>query len=203
MGLSKTDICNQALLKVGADVIESLDTDVNSEEGTVESALLCNVFFDQALDEILRLYQWNCCTKRHTPVKLTEEPEFGYSAAFQLPNDFVRLIRVTDNPDVWIDDIEWVLEDGKILCDYDQVYIRYIATPQNVGDLDSLAAQALICNLAIKLAVPLQQNNDVATRITNELHNIVLPQARSIDTFENMEVQLPESQWITARRYTY
>jgi len=203
MGLSKIDVCNQALLKVGADVIESLDTDVNSEEGTVEGALLCNVFFDQALDEVLRLYQWNSCTKRDIPVKLTADPVFGYTNAFQLPNDFVRLIRATDNPDYWVDDIEWVLEDGKILCDYDQIYIRYIARPQNVGDLDALATQALICNLAIKLAVPLQQSNDVATRITNELNNIVLPQARAIDTFENMEVQLPESQWVTARKYTY
>jgi hypothetical protein len=203
MGLSKIDVCNQALLKVGADVIESLDTDVNSEEGTVESALLCNVFFDQSLDEVLRLYQWNSCTKRDIPVKLTAEPAFGYSNAFQLPNDFVRLIRATDNPDYWVDDTEWVLEDGKILCDYDQIYIRYIATPQNIGDLDALATQALICNLAIKLAVPLQQSNDIATRITNELYNIVLPQAKAIDTFENMEVQLPESQWITARNYTW
>ena len=104
MGLSKTDICNQALLKVGADVIESLDTDVNSEEGTVESALLCNVFFDQALDEILRLYQWNCCTKRHTPVKLTEDPDCraicgissggicAFTVAWQRPDAFRKVL---------------------------------------------------------------------------------------------------------------
>ena len=203
MALSKTDICNHALLKVGADVVASLDVDINSSEGTVETALLCNVLFDQALDELLRLYQWNSCTKRNIPVKLTEEPVFGYSGAFQLPNDFVRLLRVSDNADYWIDDIEWVVEGDQILCDYDQIYIRYIARPQNVGNLDPLATRALICLLASKLAMPLQQDDDLAQRLTNELYQVILPEARSIDTFENYDLELSESQWITARRDTY
>ena len=93
MGLSKTQICSQASLKAGGDIIESLDTDVNSPEGTVEVALLCEVLFDQCLDELLRLYQWNCCTKRAIPNKLTEAPVFGYKGAFQVPNDFLRLLQ--------------------------------------------------------------------------------------------------------------
>ena len=203
MGLSKTQICNQALLRVGADIVESLDTDVNSTEGTVESALLCNVLFDQALDEVLRLYQWNCCTKRAIPNKLTEAPVFGYASAFQAPNDFLRLLQITDNPNHWVDEIEWVFEDGQILCDYDAIYIRYINRPEDVTDLDPLATRALICLLASKLATPLQQDDNLSQRLLNELYSVILPEARSIDTFENYDLQLPESQWLTSRRYTY
>ena len=203
MGLSKTDICSQALLKVGADIIESLDTDSQSSEGTVESALLCNALFDQALHEVLRMYQWNTCTKRAIPDKLTEEPIFGYKGAFELPNDFVRLLQISDSADHWSDDIEWVVEDGKILCDYDTIYLRYVAVPSDVSELDALATKALICNLAIKLAVPLQQDDQLAQRLTNELYQVILPEARSIDTFENYDLQLPESQWIISRNYTY
>jgi hypothetical protein len=203
MGLSKTSICNQALLRVGADVVESLDTDINSSEGTVESALLCNVLFDQCLDELLRLYQWNCCTKRDVPVKLTEAPVFGYASAFQTPNDFLRLIQISDNANYWVDEIEWVLEDGQILCDYDAIYMRYIARPEDVSKLDPLATRALICLLASKLSVPLQQDDNLSQRLINELYSVILPEARSIDTFENFDLQLPESQWITSRGYTY
>jgi hypothetical protein len=203
MALSKTDICNHALLKVGADIIASLDTDINSSEGTVETALLCNVLFDQSLDELLRLYQWNCCTKRNTPTKLTSIPDWKYTSEFALPNDFIRLLTITDNPSYQADDIEWVVEDEKILCDYAQIYIRYIARPENVGKLDPLATRALICLLASKLAMPLQQDDNMAQRLTNELYQVILPEARSIDTFENYDLNLPESQWIIARRYTY
>ena len=203
MALSKTDICNHALLKVGADVIASLDTDINSSEGTVESALLCNVLFDQSLDELLRLYQWNCCTKRATPNKLTSTPDWKYAGEFELPNDFIRLLTITDNVNHQSDDLEWVVDDGKILCDYDQIYIRYIARPENVGNLDPLATKALICLLASKLAMPLQQDDNMAQRLTNELYQVILPEARSIDTFENYDLDLPESQWIIARNYTY
>ena len=94
MGLSKTDVCSQALLRVGADIIESLDVNVGDPEGTVETALLCNVLFDQAFDELLRMYPWNCCTARDVPVKLAEAPAFGYTTAFQVPNDFVRLLPI-------------------------------------------------------------------------------------------------------------
>jgi hypothetical protein len=203
MALSKTDICNHALLKVGADIVASLDVDINSTEGTVETALLCNVLFDQSLDELLRLYQWNCCTKRATPNKLTSVPDWKYAGEFELPNDYIRLLTITDDVNFQSDDIEWVVEGGKILCDYAQIYIRYIARPENVGNLDPLASKALICLLASKLAVPLQQDDNLAQRLTNELYQVILPEARSIDTFENYDLQLPESQWITARRYTY
>jgi len=203
MGLSKTQVCSQALLRAGADIIESLDVDASGSEGTNDPALLCNVLFDQAFDELLRLYPWNCCTKRAVPNKLTEEPVFGYASAFLLPTDFVRLIRVSDTADYWVDEIEWVVEDGKILCDYNTIYLRYTARPANVGDLDPLATKALICLLASKLAVPLQQDNDLAQRLTNELYQVILPEARSIDTFENYDLNLPESQWITSRNYQY
>ena len=64
MALTKIDICNQALLKVGADMIASLDTSSTSTDAHIRSASLCNVFFDQALEESIRVYPFNSCKKR-------------------------------------------------------------------------------------------------------------------------------------------
>ena len=75
MSLTKIDICNHALLKVGADTIASLDTAQATDEGTIRSAKLCNVFFDQALNETLRMYPWNSCVKRATLTQLTDKPD--------------------------------------------------------------------------------------------------------------------------------
>jgi hypothetical protein len=65
--------------------------------------------------------------------------------------------------------------------------------------LDALAVRALICNLALKLAIPLQLDDKQAARILAELEQIVLPMARSVDTFENKELLTEESTWITSR----
>jgi hypothetical protein len=199
MALSKIDVCNQALLRVGADTIASLDTSSDLDEGTVTEANLCNIFFDQALEETMRIYPWNCCTQRSIPVKLAEDPLFGYEFAFQLPNDCMRVMNVFDSTDQDKNGIRWVVEGGKILCDYEVIYLKYVKKPTNVGELDSLAVRALICNLALKLAIPLQLDDKMAARILQELEQIVLPSARSIDTLENKELLTEESTWITSR----
>jgi hypothetical protein len=199
VALSKIDVCNQALLKVGADTIASLDTSSDLDEGTIVEANLCNIFFDQALEETMRVYPWNCCTARTVPVKLAEAPAFGYEVAFQLPNDCMRVINVFDSSDQDKNGIRWVIEGDRILCDYDVVYLKYVQKPTNVGVLDPLAIRALICNLALKLAIPLQLDDKQAARILAELEQVVLPMARSIDTFENKELLREESSWITSR----
>ena len=201
MALTKIDICNQALLKVGQDAITSLDTSSATNEEYIHSAKLCNQFYDQALDEVLRMHKWNCCMKRAIPAQLSETPAFGYDYAFQLPNDCVRIINVFDSADQYDDGMVWVVEGRAIYCDYSTIYLKYVARPQVVSALDALCAQAVICNLALKLCIPLQLNDDWAGRLQNELHNVVLPSARSIDTIENKELMLEESQWILSRDY--
>ena len=202
MGLSKIDICNHALLKVGSETIASLDVSTSTDEGVIYSAKLCNILFDQALVETLRLYPWNSVTKRASLTKLSDAPAFKYQYQYPLPNDFVRLINVYDSTDAYDDRREWVIEGENILCDYSSLYIKYIHKPQNVSVLDALASQALICKLAMKLAVPLQLDDKLQQTIMSELVTVVLPQARSIDTIENKSQDLEASEWIYSTNYT-
>lgn len=201
MALTKIDICNHALLKVGADTISSLDTNPNESEGTNRKASLCSILFDQALDETLRMYPWNCVTKRQQLTQLSEAPVFKYKYQYQLPGDFCRLISLYDNKDGVDSDLEWVVEGNVVLCDYDEVYIKYVSIPSNLSILDAFAAQALICKLAIKLAVPLQLNEEMSNNILQELMVIVMPGARSIDTIENKSWDSMESEWLSSRHY--
>ena len=53
MALGKIEICNHALLKVGADTIASLDVSQATDDGVIFSAKLCNILFDQALVETI------------------------------------------------------------------------------------------------------------------------------------------------------
>jgi hypothetical protein len=199
MGLSKIEICNHALLKVGADTIASLDTSQSDDSGVITSAKLCKIFFSQALEETLRMYSWNSCTKRASLVQLTEKPAFKFANSFQLPTDFVRLINAYYDVNAREDRTEWALEGNKILCDSDTLFIKYVARPDDVSTLDALSTQALIGKLAIKLAVPLQLDTSMQNNIIQELEQVIMPQARSIDTIENKSWDLEESDWILSR----
>ena len=201
MALTQIDICNQALLKVGQDLISSLDTETAPDEGSLRSAKLCNVLYSQAVEEVLRMYPWNSCTKRVLPTKLSTSPAFGYDNAFQLPNDFLRMLHLFDSTKQYDDQMKWVIEGDQILCDYDTIYIIYTFLPENIGIVDPLCSSAIITNLAIKLATPLQLEQQWASTLTRELYEVIMPQARSIDTIENKELMLEESYWITGRDF--
>ena len=201
MGLSKIDICNHALLKVGADTIASLDTAQATTDAVIYSAKLCNIFFDYVLDEALRLYPWNNATKSASLFKLTEKPNFEWDSQFELPADFIRLINLYDSTDAIDDRTEWCKEGNKVLCNYDQVFITYVAKPEDVSILDALATQCIICILAMKLVQPMQLDDSLHTKIQQELVGFVLPQARSIDTFENKHYDVEASDWLYSRNY--
>jgi hypothetical protein len=202
MGLFKIDICNHALLKVGADTIASLDTSQATENPVIYSAKLCNIFFDQALLETLRMYPWNSATKRTQLTRLSEAPAFKYDFKYALPIDFVRVINLYSSTEGYDDGTEWSIESGEVLTNYDAAYLKYVAKPEDVSLLDPLAAQAVICNLAIKLSVPLQLDQTIKNNLVTELQTIILPAARSIDTIENKNWDNEESNFLVSRNYS-
>lgn len=199
MGLSKIEICNHALLKIGADTIASLDINQNDTEAVVQSAKLCNVLFRQSLDETLRTYKWNSALKRYKLNRLSEAPAFKFKYQYQLPNDCIRVINVYDDPEAYDDRTEWVVEGRTILCDYENVYISCVSRPDDVSKLDAFLTRAVIQNLAIKLAVPMQLDQTMQNNLIEEYESVVLPAARSVDTLENKYWELEESDFILSR----
>ncbi len=196
--MTKIDICNHALLKVGADTIASLDINQNDAEGVIYSAKLCNILFQQALDETVRMYEWNTCKKREQLVRSSEAPAFKFKYKYQLPNACIRVINLYDSKEGYDDGTVWTIEGDEILCNYESAFLSYVASPEDVSILDSLATQVLILNLAIKLSVPLQLDQKIQNNLIQELQQIVLPLAKSVDTLENKYWNMEESNWLNS-----
>ena len=197
--MTKIDICNHALLKIGASNIASLDTDSNTDNATIQSAKLCNIFFEQALEEVLRTYKWNSALKRKKLSRLTETPDFKFEYQFQLPNDCIRVINIYDNKEGNDDRTEFVVEGKKILCDYEEIYLSYVARIEDVNFLDAFVTQCVIQNLAIKLSVPMQLDQVMQNNLIKEYNEVILPNAKSIDTQENKYWEMEESDFIISR----
>ena len=92
MTTSVVEICNSALVHLGAELISSLSD--NSDE-----ARACNQFFSGARDHVLTDANWTFATTQAELSKLSSTPLFKYGYAYQLPtNPYCLKPLFMDNP---------------------------------------------------------------------------------------------------------
>lgn len=192
MALSETDIANMALMKVGAKPpIVTLTEDS-------DNARLCNRFFASVRDALLRGHPWNCAIHRKTITALAAAPDSDYDHQFQLPTNpwCLRILQVgavEDQP------IEWRIEGRRLLCNESSVPIVYVKRITDTNEFDALLVDALVLKLAIKIVMPLTQNEKMAEWLIKELEGISLPEARSVDAQESSVREIVADTWENSR----
>ena len=185
--MSNVDICNQALTFLGAERITSLTQ--NSE-----NARRCNAIFEQTRNEVIRSHPWNFAVARVSLALLSTTPvDSSFSAEFQLPADCLKVLTITDQADP-----EFKIEGRKLLCDYSEVYIRYIKKVTDPVQFDDNFIEALAAKLAMKLAYPITESKTLA-ELSKELYDDILADARSIDAQEGTPEETIEGDWLDAR----
>jgi hypothetical protein len=114
---SEVDLCNSALIHLGAGLITSL-TDNN------DRARACNQFFDGARDAVLTQSHWNFATTQAELSKLTGTPLFKYGYKYLLPVDpYCLKVLNIENPE---EDTLWMVKGREIHTDRDGLKIDYI-----------------------------------------------------------------------------
>lgn len=159
---SSVGIANIALAKLGADRIISLDE--NSE-----NARLVNAIYGTMRDDVLRSHPWNFAIKRSTPAVSATAPNWGYSYAFPIPSDCLRILRVSTTETDTLEDYK--LEDDSVLCEYDTIYIKYIYRVTDSTKYDSNFIQCFALRLASELAFPITGKTDLAQLLKQEFES--------------------------------
>lgn len=179
MAVSKTDICNNAIGRIGAQRIMDID-DQDSK-----SARICKNAYEINLRELLRLAQWNFAKDRVQLAEISTAPAFGWAKQYQLPTDFIRLIQFNDI-DAWQDDPSdfFEIEGRKLLTDEETARIEYIKFVDDPNQYDALFTKALVVLLASEIAVPIRQDEAIAGRLLVEFTSLKLPEARKTDANE-------------------
>lgn len=140
---SEVEICNYALGELGVDPITSLTDD------TSKRAQQCNRIYGPTRDELLQLHDWHWARKRVALNKLSDTPAFGYSAQFQLPTDFLRIVEIS--PAGVVHSIT-----GTVLeTDEAAIKILYVWRVTDPLTFSPLFVSALTYKLAERLAKPL------------------------------------------------
>ena len=171
---STVDICNGALNQLGATTILSLTEDS-------KNARLCNSRYTQVRDGLFRTHPWNCLQKRVELAADTDAPAWGFSYAYTLPADCLRLLKILDY------DSNYKVEGRKILSNTSSMKILYIGRITDPNEYDELLRETLSAALGADIAFAVTSNNQTATNMYN-LFQDKLKDARFVDSTEGQNV---------------
>jgi len=182
------NIINRALALLGIDSITSL-TDGSKPAATA------SVLWDDTRAAVFRAHPWNCLTKRVALAQSTVTPVYGYTYQYQLPADFLRLIRLENATD------NYQIENDFILYDNDTLNIQYLALITDVTKYDTLLIDTLAARLAVDMAQPLLQSTTAMEKMW-AMYDLKLKEARYVDAQENCQDVLDADYWIDSRQGT-
>ena len=169
---TEVSICSNALRRLGDDPITSLTDDT-------ERARLCNAFYTDARDEVLRSHSWNFAITRTSLAQLTTKPAYGFAYQYAIPSDCMRVLSM-EHPD-YIFKIENEPTHGRVLLtDESTAKILYISQITNTILFDSMFVDTLTSKLAADLAYPVTNSPKVQADMS-KLYLNKLSEARSID----------------------
>jgi hypothetical protein len=187
MATSAVQICSNALLMLGAQTI-------NSFGESTDRAILCSNIWENARDAVLRAHPWNCAIERVALAPLSAAPAFEWTYQFQLPGDCLRLLSIGEEGDTF----PYRLEQRKILCDENPLYVTYLKRVTDVTQYDASLVAALEAYMASLLAYPITKDRGVVKDMT-DLYAFKMKQAKGIDGQETPPEQFGDFPFINAR----
>lgn len=176
---TRTQIANNALSYLSAGSIVNLNDDD-------AKARAINGIFDQAAKEVIRTHRWSCCIGRAKLSKLADDPlqngNFGYSGAYQLPADCLRILDINGEP--WSEKAEFFDLNGRqLLSDLGEIYLRYVKWEDDVSQWDTLLADVVSVKIAMKVARQITTDG-ISAEDLERIYHRRLEDARTVDAME-------------------
>lgn len=195
---SPVDICSLALdiLKQGA--IQSITPP------TTTSEKIAARWYDMSRQEALAEHPWKFAIKRAIWTPDATAPVFGYTYAYNVPADYIRLISVGDD---YLGDLSRAreVENGQILLtagtasDGTSVQIRYVYDFTNVALMPPLFIKYLVLKLALNMANKFSIGSTARKDIFEEF-GLVQAEAKAVNGQENKIKRIQVSKILTKRR---
>jgi len=190
MATSVIEICNNALLDLGEDVIMSLGD-------SSKAAGLCNHRWPAVRDAVLRAHPWNCAMTQAELAAATAAPMWKWEYKYNLPTDFLRIVQIVgeDGTDI----ADWEIQGSIILCNESApIFISYVRCETDPKQYDALLSEALSARLAATLAYPLSGSTALA-QSNWQSYQDKLTEARGVDAREGVPESVTPTSWLGAK----
>jgi len=185
----KTQICNMALTPLGDQRIHDIDDDSG------ESAVLCRLYYDIIVDEVLRSHPWNCAVWYQSLAALSSDDDDylldmyeDYEYQYVLPTapHCLRVLSIPSYPDE-----DYKIIGGYLLCNLEEVTIEYIGRITDPTKFDPLLVGAIAYRLAADLAMKITESEKTRNDMMS-MYEWQLNQAKTIDGIESEAPQVEE-----------
>jgi len=189
---SKVSIANQALTWLGANTITAF-TD-NSDEAKLVSAN-----YDGVRDAVLEDAAWTFASRRVVLTPALAPPDFGFKNQFLIPPDTLRIRTVrNDGMNSGPSNLDWVLEDRRILSDAARIYVKYLARVDDPSQYSPLFIQAIAARLAADLAIPVTGSRMMQSDMWG-LYQKKLSDAKARDGMQGRAQKVGKKKWASVR----
>ena len=185
--MTKEEIINLALLRLGESPIQSLD------EGST-AANTAKLLYDPSRRAILRDSDWNFAV-RQTVLAVVDSDEAP--AVFAVPSDCLRVLRVYDKAKPSRGK-EWFKVQGGNIYTYARTPLCfYIRDEEDAGLFDAKFCEALSYKLAGELAMPVRQSESLTASMLNAYQNVVATAAT--ESGNEHDQNLPSNPYVEVR----
>lgn len=169
-------ICSNALLRLGADPINSFD-EANTFGDNIDRTRLVANLWPTIRRHVLRSHPWNCAIKRVLLSPDATPPAFGYARRFLRPSDWLRTVAMGERPGDFCD---YVSEGGYFLSNDEALLLTYVFDNDNPASWDSALVGVMEAAMAAALAYPVTKSTSLAEALSIELRNVTAA-ARAAD----------------------
>ena len=171
---TEVSICSNALRRLGDNPITSLTDDT-------ERARLCNSFYADARDAVLRLHPWNFAITRTSLAQLSDTPSYGFAYQYSLPTNPYCLRVLAMEYEDYIFKVENYSTQGRVLLTNESTAkILYVARITDTIQFDALFVDVLTAKLSVDLCYPITNSVSLQEKM-QKLYQSKLSDARSTD----------------------
>lgn len=193
--MSEVSICNRALGWLGANRITSL-IDEQTE------AVVCRESYAAARDYVLADHDWPFAIRRYKLPRLAVPPNFGFTNAFQLPEETIRVITLNERQHadtVTTQGIDWQVEGDTVVTSEGSANVRVVARITNTDLFSPGFVQCVSARLAADIAVGLTGSQQRETSMEQK-YMMKLRDAKRQDGRQGKSKRLTSS-WLNKARY--
>jgi len=187
-------VINYALRVLAANRITSIEDEDNT-------AQIMKDLYHITRDSMLEEAEWSFATRRFLPAKSTDAPEWGWSAAYPIPSDIIRVTEVDRNnytESMQRSPVPHEVEGNSILCDADTIYCKGIRRMEDEGSYSPLFNKAFALHLALIACLPIKANN-ASLQLIGQMYDATMAKAKSRDGMQSSTRRMRNKSVIRAR----
>lgn len=161
---SEVDICNMALMKLGANTIVSLQEPENYE------AEQCKLWYPICRDAVLEEHTWSWASQRFVLNPTGNDAEWGDDIQYQRPQGVVAVARLYANTNTGdlIPPESWKVEGQHIYSSSAAAYAVCVTRVLDSQRFPGLFAIAVAARMAAELCNSITENTDLSGQLWRE-----------------------------------